>query len=156
MQSLVLLLWLALCAEQDVRERQIANTLTFGAALFALAYLFLTGHTWIGAEPADAAVALVLVMVLTLPGYILGRLGAGDVKLLGALALATDQWYLLGTFIGAGVALIAWLLGRRWLWSLLNQKLKKRLREWQEQMTDRQPFAPFLLSGFLLAIIWIH
>ena len=49
MQSLVLLLWLALCAEQDVRERQIANTLTLGAAAFALGYLLFTGHTWIGA-----------------------------------------------------------------------------------------------------------
>jgi prepilin peptidase CpaA len=156
MQSLVLLLWLALCAEQDVRERQIANTLTLGAAAFALAYLFFTGHTWIGAEPADAALALALVMLLTLPGYILGQLGAGDVKLLAALALATDQWYLLGTFIGAGVALLAWLLGRRWLWSLLNQKLKKRFRELQEQMSKKQPFAPFLLAGFLLAILWIH
>ena len=60
MQSLVLLLWLGLCAEQDVRERQIANVLTLGAAALALAYLFVTGHTWIGAEPTDAAVALVL------------------------------------------------------------------------------------------------
>jgi len=104
MQSIVLLLWLALCAEQDVRERQIANTLTLGAAGLALVWLFATGHTWIGAQPADAALALALVMLLTLPGYILGRLGAGDVKLLGALALATDQWYLLGTFIGASIA----------------------------------------------------
>ncbi|MDU9394240.1 prepilin peptidase [Pseudomonas japonica] len=156
MQSLVLLLWLALCAEQDVRERQIANTLTLGAATFALVYLFLTGHTWIGAEPADAALALALVMLLTLPGYILGRLGAGDVKLLGALALATDQWYLLGTFIGAGLTLLAWLLGRRWLWSLLNQKLRKRVLALREEMASRQPFAPFLLGGFLLAILWLH
>ena len=45
MQSIVLLMWLALCAEQDLRERQIANTLTLGAATCALGYLFITGHT---------------------------------------------------------------------------------------------------------------
>ncbi|TXH99998.1 MAG: prepilin peptidase, partial [Pseudomonas monteilii] len=28
MQSIVLLLWLALCSEQDVRQRQISNMLT--------------------------------------------------------------------------------------------------------------------------------
>lgn len=156
MQSIVLLLWLALCAEQDVRERQIANTLTLGAAGLALAWLFATGRTWIGAQPVDAALALALVMVLTLPGYILGRLGAGDVKLLGALALATDQWYLLGTFIGAGVAVLAWLASRRWLWSLLNQKVKKRLQQIHDEVSKKQPFAPFLLAGFLLASVWIH
>ncbi|MCU1723986.1 prepilin peptidase [Pseudomonas sp. 5P_5.1_Bac1] len=156
MQSLVVLLWLALCAEQDVRERQIANVLTLGAAALALAYLFVTGHTWIGAEPTDAAVALVLVMLLTLPGYILGRLGAGDVKMLGALALATDQWYLLGTFIGAGVAVLVWMISRRWLWSLLNQKVKKRLQAIHEEVSKKQPFAPFLMAGFLLAALWIH
>lgn len=156
MQSIVLLLWLALCAEQDVRERQIANVLTLGAAGCALAWLFITGHTWIGAEPVDAAIALALVMVLTLPGYILGRLGAGDVKLLGALALATDQRYLLGTFIGSGICVVLWFLSRRWLWSLLNQKVKNRLRQLQEEASKKQPFAPFLLGGFLLAAVWIH
>lgn len=156
MQSIVLLLWLALCAEQDVRERQIANTLTLGVAGLALVWLFATGRTWIGAEPVDAALALALVMLLTLPGYILGRLGAGDVKLLGALALATDQWYLLGTFIGAGVAVLAWMGSRRWLWSLLNQKVKKRLQLIHEEVSKKQPFAPFLATGFLLTAVWIH
>ena len=156
MQSLVLLLWLGLCAEQDVRERQISNTLTLGVAACALVWLFATGHTWIGSEPADAALALALVMLLTLPGYILGRLGAGDVKLLGALALATDQWYLLGTFIGAGVAVLVWMFSRRRLWSLLNQKVKNRLRQLQEEASIKQPFAPYLLAGFLLTALWIH
>ncbi|CAI8916879.1 MULTISPECIES: A24 family peptidase [Pseudomonas] len=156
MQSIVLLLWLALCSEQDLRERQIANTLTLGAAACALAYLFVTGHTWIGADASEGGWALAIVMLLTLPGYMLGRLGAGDVKLLGALALATDRMHLLGTFIGAGVAVVAWLLGRRWLWSLLSQKVKNRLKQLNEESSKKQPFAPFLLVGFLLAAVWIH
>lgn len=156
MQSIVLLLWLALCAEQDVRERQIANTLTFGAALCALTYMFVTGHTWIGAEASQGGWALAIVMLLTLPGYLLGHLGAGDVKLLAALALATDCLHLLGTFIGAGAALLIWVASRRWLWSLLSQKLKKRVRTLIEESSNKQPFAPFLLAGFLLALIWIR
>ncbi|KJK17945.1 prepilin peptidase [Pseudomonas sp. NPDC087612] len=156
MQSIVLLLWLALCSEQDLRERQIANTLTLGAAACALGYLFVTGHTWIGADASEGGLALAIVMLLTLPGYMLGRLGAGDVKLLGALALATDRMHLLGTFIGAGVAVVAWLLSRRWLWSLLSQKVKNRLKQLSEESSKKQPFAPFLLVGFLLAAVWIN
>ncbi|MHC6227582.1 A24 family peptidase [Pseudomonas sp. X10] len=155
MQSIVLLLWLALCTQQDLRERQIANTLTLGAAACALAWLFATGHSWIGAEASDAGWALAIVMLLTLPGYMLGRFGAADVKLLGALALATDHRYVLGTFIGSGIAVLAWLLSKRWLWSLLNLKVRKRLEKLAEETTNKQPFAPYVLVGFMLTAIWI-
>ncbi|NIF17890.1 A24 family peptidase [Pantoea sp. Cy-639] len=156
MQSIVLLMWLALCAEQDVRERQISNSLTLGVAAFALIWLFATGHSWIGADASDAGWALAIVMLLTLPGYMLGRFGAGDVKLMGTLALATSPQYVLGTFIGAGITVLAWLLGRRRLWTLLNPKLKKRLQKLAEEVGDKQPFAPYVLAGFLLTAVWIQ
>ncbi|MFK0086355.1 prepilin peptidase [Pseudomonas sp. NPDC090755] len=156
MQSMVLLLWLALCAEQDIRERQIANTLTLGAATCALVYLFMTGHTWIGADASEGGWALAIVMLLTLPGYMLGRFGAGDVKLLGALALATDRMYVLGTFIGAGIAVLIWISCRRRLWTLLSQKVRNRLKQLTDESSNKQPFAPFILAGFLLAAVWIH
>ena len=156
MQSIVLLLWLALCSEQDVRQRQISNMLTLGVAACALAWLFATGRSWIGADASDAGWALAIVMLLTLPGYMLGRFGADDVKLMGALALATSPQYVLGTFIGAGVTVLAWMFGRRRLWTLLNPKVKKRLQALAEQVGDKQPFAPYVLAGFLLTAVWIQ
>ncbi|HGY9627146.1 A24 family peptidase [Pseudomonas juntendi] len=156
MQSIVLLMWLALCTEQDLRERQLSNTLTLGVAACALAWLFATGHSWIGADASEAGWALAIVMLLTLPGYMLGRFGAGDVKLMGALALATSPQYVLGTFIGAGLTVVAWLLGRRRLWLLLNPKVKKRLQALAEEVGDKQPFAPYVLMGFLLTAVWIQ
>lgn len=156
MQSIVLLMWLALCTEQDIRERQIANVLTLGFAAGALAWLFATGHSWIGADASDAGWALAIVMLLTLPGYMLGRFGADDVKLMGALALATSPQYVLGTFIGAGVSVVLWLLARRRLWTLLNPKVKKRLATLTEEMGDRQAFVPYVLAGFLLTAVWIQ
>ncbi|MBA1205080.1 prepilin peptidase [Pseudomonas capeferrum] len=155
MQSIVLLMWLAWCTEQDIRKRQITDSLTLGVATCALVWLFATGRTWIGADASDAGWALAIVMLLTLPGYMLGRFAADDVKLLGALALATSHQYVLGTFIGAGVAVVFWLLGRKRLWTLLNPKLKKRLQQMTEDLGDRQPFAPYLLVGFLLTAVWI-
>lgn len=156
MHSIVLLMWLALCSEQDVRERQISNALTLGVATVALVWLFATGHSWIGADASDAGWALAIVMLLTLPGYMLGRFGAADVKLMGALALATSPQYVLGTFIGAGITVVAWLLSRRRLWTLLNPKLKKRLQTIAETLGDKQPFAPYVLAGFLLTSVWIQ
>ncbi|MGJ7550871.1 A24 family peptidase [Pseudomonas alloputida] len=156
MQSIVLLMWLALCTEQDIRERQIANMLTLGFAAGALVWLFATGHTWIGADASDAGWALAIVMLLTLPGYMLGRFGADDVKLMGALALATSPQYVLGTFIGAGVSVVLWLLTRRRLWKLLNPKVKKRVATLTEEMGDKQAFVPYVLAGFLLTAVWIQ
>ncbi|MFJ4154607.1 A24 family peptidase [Pseudomonas sp. NPDC089752] len=156
MQSIVLLMWLALCTEQDIRQRQIADLLTLGAAAAALVWLFVTGHSWIGADPSDAGWALAIVMLLTLPGYMLGRFGADDVKLMGALALATSPQYVLGTFIGAGVSVLLWLLTRRRLWTLANPKVKKRLQALTEEMGDKQAFVPYVLAGFLLTAVWIQ
>jgi prepilin peptidase CpaA len=136
--SIALLLWLALCSRQDVRERQISNLLTLGVAACALVWLAVTGHSWIGARASDAGWALAIVLLLTLPGYAMGRFGAGDVKLLGALGLATSQDYVLGTFIGAGGTLLVWALLRRWA------------RRRAGQGAEKQPFAPFVLVGFLL------
>ncbi|MGV2834315.1 prepilin peptidase, partial [Pseudomonas shirazensis] len=67
-----------------------------------------------------------------------------------------SHYYVLGTFIGAGVAVLFWLLTRRRLWSLLNPKVKKRLQTLAEQVGDKQPFAPYVLVGFLLASVWIQ
>ncbi|KAF1031787.1 MAG: hypothetical protein GAK37_00690 [Pseudomonas sp.] len=155
-QSLVLFMWLAVCAMQDIRTRQVSNGLTFGAILLALAYLLWNGITWLGA-PADEGVwAFVLALLFTVPGYAMGRLGAGDVKLLAALALATNHFYLLGTFIGAGLACVAWLLLAPKLWPLMNQGVRHTLQHLQPEGVAKPPFVPFLLAGFLLAWFWIH
>jgi len=154
-QSLVLVIWLALCAVQDIRSRQISNCLTLGAALLALVYLLWSGTTWLGAPAAEGGGAFALALLFTLPGYALGRLGAGDVKLIAALGLATNHLYVLGTFIGAGLASAAWLLLAPKLWPLMNQGLRNTLQYLDPARSARQPFVPFLLIGFCLAWFWI-
>ncbi|WP_294734644.1 prepilin peptidase [uncultured Pseudomonas sp.] len=154
-QSLVLLVWLALCAVQDIRLRQISNRLTLGAGLLALVYLLWTGTTWLGAPAAEGGVAFVLALLFTLPGYALGRLGAGDVKLIAALGLATNSLYILGTFIGAGLTSAAWLLLAPRLWPLMNQGVRNTLQHLDPERSAKQPFVPFLLIGFCLVWLWI-
>jgi prepilin peptidase CpaA len=155
-QSLLLFVWLALCAVQDVRQRQIANRLTLGGLLLAWLYVLWSGTTWLGASAAEGGGAFGLALLLTLPGYALGRLGAADVKLLAALGLATNSHYLLGTFVGAGVASVAWLLLAPRVWPLMNHGVRNALQSLQPQASNKQPFAPFLFVGFALAWVWIH
>jgi len=156
MPSLVILIWFTFCAEQDIRQRQIANGLTLGGALFALFFLFYSGHAWLGGSVEEAGLALVIAMILTIPGYMSGRLGAGDVKLLWALALATDSAHVLGTFVGAGIAMVAWVLIGPRVWKQMSLRLRKRLANLQPDPATKPPFVPFLLIGFLASLVWIH
>ncbi|CAM3216296.1 prepilin peptidase [Pseudomonas floridensis] len=156
MDLFFLLVWFAACAEQDARQREISNWLTMGVALLAGGYLAYSGHTWLGAAPDEAGWALLIALALTLPGYALGRLGAGDVKLLVALALATDSVYLLGTFIGAGLAIALWSLSDTKVWPLVNQHFTRRYLYLGPPMTNKYPFSPFLFIGLLLTVLIIH
>jgi prepilin peptidase CpaA len=67
----------------DLRTRRIPNVLTFGAAILAMLFAILSGGL-----PATltAAFAWMLGVALFLPFFALGGMGAGDVKLLAALA----------------------------------------------------------------------
>jgi len=156
MHSFILLLWLVLCAAQDARQRRIANVLTLGAAALALVYLLVTGNTWLGAEAGQGGWAVLIALGLTLPGFFMGRMGAGDVKLMTALGLATDGLFLLGVFIGAGIASVIWILLAPRLWLHMSQGLRERLRYLAPDKSKKLPFAPFVLAGAMSVLLWIH
>ncbi|SFB41516.1 prepilin peptidase [Pseudomonas sp. NFPP24] len=146
--GVVILLWLVLCAWQDIRQRQIANGLTLTAALLALIFLLWTGTTWLGVPASEGGWAFALALLLTLPGYALDRFGAGDVKLLAALALASTLDCLLWSLIGAALFQACWVL--------VSQRLGARRGRADAQVSTKQPFAPFVLTGFVLYWLWIH
>ncbi|WP_025130582.1 prepilin peptidase [Pseudomonas sp. PH1b] len=156
MHLLVLWIWLAICALQDLRQRHIANALTLGAALLATLYLSWTGTTWLGSSAAQGGWALLLALLFTLPGYATGRMGAGDVKLMAALGLATDTQHLLGAFIGAGLCSLLWLLIAARLDLQPKQGLEPSTGEPAKHLSKKYPFAPFVLLGMVLTVSVIH
>jgi prepilin peptidase CpaA len=86
----------------DVRTRRIPNRLTFPAAAVGLfAATFAHG----GHGTVSSAAGLLVGLALFLPLFVLRGLGAGDVKLMGALG----AW--LGTSVIVGVAFYTTLAG---------------------------------------------
>jgi prepilin peptidase CpaA len=66
----------------DVRTRRIPNLLTFGAAAAALVFHAVTGG---GSGLGFSAAGWVVGAAVFLPFFLLGGMGAGDVKLMAAL-----------------------------------------------------------------------
>ena len=86
----------AVSAAIDVRTRRVPNWLTGGIAALGLALAALDAS---GLSVAAAFGGGALGLLLMLPGYVIARTGAGDVKLLAAL----------GTLLGPKLALAAFI-----------------------------------------------
>ena len=113
--SIVLIIWAALCGAEDVWRLRVSNFLTLGMLAFAIMFLLLTGHTLTGASALQAALGLIVAMLLTLPGYALGKLGAADAKMLMACGLAAGFADVLEIFVIASLLAAALMLLTRYL-----------------------------------------
>ncbi len=116
---LLLALWMAWI---DLKSNRIPNYLTLGCALAGLAYQ-LWAYGWTGL--ADGFLGLGLGFALLFVFYLMGGLGAGDVKALAALGAWLGPWQTLYLFIYmafSGVLLIVCFL---WWRGLLWGKLRK-------------------------------
>ncbi|WP_193075044.1 prepilin peptidase [Pseudomonas sp. FME51] len=151
-----LLAWGMCCALLDARQRRISNVLTLGCGAVATAFLIWTGHSFTGVTPGPVMLGLLLALLLSLPGYIGGRMGAGDVKLLAALALASSPLHVLGTVAGAAVAMLTWALAGPFIWRRLPPSSRYHLAMMDPANRNRLPYAPFFFCGLLASILWLH
>lgn len=107
-------LWLAVAVDLDTVHRRLPNAWMLAGALLALVLAVLPGG--IGLQAAlQGGLAALLVF---LPGYVLHRLGAGDVKLMavcGLLAGTPAVWGLcLAVMLAGGVQALLWLAWSAW------------------------------------------
>lgn len=151
-----LLLWGVLCALQDARQRLISNWLTLGLCVLATGYLLLTGHSFTGSTSATVALGMILALLLSLPGYITGKMGAGDVKLLAALALSSSPAHVLGSVAIAAISMLLWALCGPALWRQLPPAVHQQLSLMNPSRRDRLPYAPFFLCGLSASVLWLH
>ncbi|HET9267468.1 MAG TPA: prepilin peptidase [Vicinamibacterales bacterium] len=113
--SAALIVGAAACAT-DLHARRIPNWLTFGAAAGALAFHFADA----GRDGAQLAMSgWVTGLFLFMPMFLLGGMGAGDVKLLAALGAwlgGPDAiWLAVYASITGGVIAVAMALQRGYL-----------------------------------------
>jgi prepilin peptidase CpaA len=105
----------------DLRTRKIPNYLTFGAALAGLIYNAIVAG-WSGL--ADGLLGLVLGFGLLILPYLLGGMGAGDVKALAALGAWLGPKGTLYLFcymgIAGGLMALAVLAWRGLLWQKIR------------------------------------
>src|SRR5262245_61900353 len=105
----------------DLHSRRIPNWLTFGAAAAAFAFHFADGGQ---AGAQQAAMGWVTGLFLFMPLFLLGGMGAGDVKLLAALGawLGPDGAFWLAIYgsMAGGVLAVLVALRHNYLWTALK------------------------------------
>jgi prepilin peptidase CpaA len=107
--------WSLVVGFTDLRVRRIPNALTFGGCLVAITWLLVTGHSMLGVGWRSVLLAALLSQLLTVPAYMAQLLGAGDVKLLLAIALLGGKDFTLLSFVLASfIALIGCVAQRLW------------------------------------------
>jgi prepilin peptidase CpaA len=114
----------------DVRTRRIPNVLTFGAALGAI-----LGHLAVSGLPGlqMAVLGWVVGLAMFLPFFLLGGMGAGDVKLMAALGAwfgpGDAFWLAIYASLAGGVMGLAVALAKGYLGTALTN-LKNLLVYW--------------------------
>jgi prepilin peptidase CpaA len=123
--QLIIGAWALVVAVSDWRQRRIPNTLLVAAAVGAVLGLLVHGRSLLGASGSSVALGVALGLLLTVPGYLMRALGAGDVtgylmralgagdvKLLFVIALLGGAWVALGSLaIGALLCAVFGLMG---------------------------------------------
>jgi prepilin peptidase CpaA len=167
---IVLALLLLFAACEDIRSRRIPNKLVLIGILSGFGFngLLISGLGWLAAAQGFA-----LGMAILLPMYLLGAMGAGDVKLMGMvgafLGPADLTAAVIATFIAGGLMALAVALWSKQLMSMLrNIKLmlfSSLLRMNAGQlpvMNDlpvsvaKLPYAVAIMVGTLSYLGWQH
>lgn len=118
----LLLSMLIICLWTDLKERKIYNKVVFPAAAAGVLIQFVqAGLPGLKAGLAGCGLG---VLLFFLP-FALGGLGAGDVKLLGAVGALKGPLFVvytaLGTALAGGVIALLILIQRRLLWTTVKR-----------------------------------
>jgi prepilin peptidase CpaA len=159
--SACLTIWAGVLAYHDIRYRRLPNALTLGAWVFGVLVLVTQHASFLGASPLSVMYAVGLGTLLTLPAYIFKRLGAGDVKMLVAVALLTSLPFTMTCFVvaalaGSGIALAwIWMDRSRPLFDHLPSNTPAHIRSWllTPLRTRSMPYGALFALGIVVSIV---
>lgn len=157
---LALSAWALVIGAWDLSRRRIPNTLSLGAWPVAALPLVLAGQTWVGTQWEPTLWTTVAAFVAGVPAYAKGKLGAGDVKLMVAMALLTSPMVFAVSYAVAGslsLALLALHTMRthgRLITHPRVERLASRLLDNPRTPESgvKMPFGALLCAGLLVAL----
>ena len=163
--TLALAILLTLAAVCDIRSHRIPNPLVLAGLVLGLAW-----HGWRGGWPGLLlSLEGVAVAALALLPYALGGLGAGDVKLLGAVGALLGPlfllWTLPGTVLAGALLALAWAARRGVLRETIHNTLFGLHLLGTGASLDalasasslgKMPFAPAIALGAVFAFLYLH
>ena len=134
--------WALSVGAVDWRRQRIPNALVVPGLLLAAAALAGWGASL---NLRSAVVAVLIALGLSLPGYVLGKTGAGDVKCLAVMAGC----------VGAVGAIELFLLSSLMFGLACGVQYWRQRRAVQSSasVTQRLPMGPALVAGFL-SVVW--
>ncbi|WP_029147332.1 A24 family peptidase [Methylophilus sp. 5] len=141
--EMIVVAWCLSVSLADLYARRIPNYLTLGACLMATGWLLLTGHAMLGAHWQSVAIGVLASLLLTVPAYTARMLGAGDVKLLLAMALLGGWLATLLAFVIA--AILALILGAAYMLFIRLSARPAKSGRWL-------PFGAALSAGLLCGL----
>jgi len=159
-------LFLLVITTTDTLQSRIPNLATLSLVLVGFGYHLLTGGMPGG---ATALTGMLAGLALLLPFYLMGGMGAGDVKALAALGALIGpsnifQVFLFTGLIGGGMALIHLALSNNlkkklyiWLATALLLISNRRLPEKTTETAppeDKYPYGTAIAFGFFAFINW--
>lgn len=141
--EMIVVAWCLSTGLTDLYARRIPNILTLGACLIAICYLLVTGHALLGSNWQSVLIGTVVSQLFTLPAFAARILGAGDAKLLLAIALI-GGWYLtLLAFVIASFLTVLYIFA---------DYLINRLGIHHSKPSKWIPFGATLSAGLLCAL----
>lgn len=154
--SIAVIVWAAACGLHDLYRLKVPNYLTLGMWLVAALALF-SGQTLLGREWWQGLAGFAVAALLTVPGYALNRLGAGDVKMLMGFGLAAGTQDMLEAFVVASLSAALIMLALR-ASMLLPSMVRLTSHGVLANLAPREgksfPFAIFLALGCISSLFF--
>lgn len=162
--DLVLIVVLLIAAITDYRFRKVPNIVTFPAILGGMAIAFLQGGFSV---LSSSALGFFLGIALLFLPYAMGGIGAGDVKLLGAIGAIKGPWFVFVTFLVTSIIGGIMAVGRMAFMikgsdmMILRQSIKtvyytgalSAIEVPEYALKERLPYAVAISAGAVVALI---
>lgn len=162
--DVLLITILIVCVGTDLKNRKIYNKVIFPSLFLALGlHLYFNGFSGLSESVSGFFVGLALLLI----PYLMGGMGAGDVKLLAFIGAVEGVSFVITTalymaFLGGALALII-LLFRRGVWirlksiiyflSSFKQGMKVPIGIHKEDLQSTYPYGVAIAGGAVITLV---